>query len=128
MPHFNVHRAIRALTGQTAALGSACVSRAALAADESAASAGGSALRWLGVALFSMIVFTVELRVRKQRAKLAQLKTDLASPAKPDPQLGEIEAERDKLRTEVALLMSVKAKLRKHGMMLKLRITPKPSS
>lgn len=83
------------------------MSKAALAADDAAASAGGSALPWLGIALLSIIAVTVDLRVRKQRAELAQLKTDLASPAKLDPQLGEIEAERDKLRTEVALLMSV---------------------
>ena len=52
-----------------------------------------------------MVAVMLGLRMQKQRAELAQLKADLATPAEPDPRLAETEAERDKLQTEVALLI-----------------------
>ena len=105
MPHFNAHCLVRALTGLTATLAFTCASKAAIAADGAIAPAGGSALPWLGLALVSMVAVMLGLRMQKQRAELAQLKADLAAPAEPDPRLAEIEAERDKLQTEVALLI-----------------------
>ncbi len=105
MPHFNAHCLVRALTGLTATLAFTCASKAAIAADGAIAPAGGSALPWLGLALVSMVAVMLGLRMQKQRAELAQLKADLATPAEPDPRLAETEAERDKLQTEVALLI-----------------------
>ncbi len=105
MPHFNAHRLGRALTGLTATVALTCASKAAIAADGAIAPTGGSALPWLGLALVSTVAIMLGLRMQKQRAELAQLKIDLAAPAKPDPHLAKIEAERDKLQTEVALLI-----------------------
>jgi signal transduction histidine kinase len=103
--HFNAHCLVRALTGLTATLAFTCASKAAIATDGAIAPAGRSALPWLGLALVSMVAIMLGLRMQKQRAELAQLKADLAALAEPDPRLAEIEAERDKLQTEVALLI-----------------------
>ncbi len=90
MPHFNAHRLARSLTGLTAALVFACVSKAVIAADGAVAPAGGSALPWLGLVLVSMVAIVLGLRMQKQHGEVAQLKADLAAPAKPDPRLEQI--------------------------------------
>ena len=105
MPHSNAHRILRMLPGLAVGVAYVCAPMAAKAADGVAASSNGSILLLAGVAVVGLIAIMLAMRLRARQADVARLTAELAAASKLDPAQAGLEAERDKLKAEVALLV-----------------------